>query len=153
MCVSFKHLGHVVLAHTEHAGSVDSYRVGAYGTSPSIMALPCWEFASALSRTSWGWFGLPAESVSAGGRGAVCAALTLPCGAGVVLEQGWVAQVLDSLIASLAKHTSLLNPAMPQASIAFGADELSCMATETMFELASRCATAHGALCCLSTVF
>lgn len=54
-------------------------------------------------------------------------------------------QVLDSLITSLAKHTSILNPAMPQASIAFGADELSCMATETMFELANRCATAQRA--------
>ena len=49
-----------------------------------------------------------------------------------------MAQVLDSLITSLAKHTQLLNPAQPQASIAFGADELSCMATETMFELGNR---------------
>ena len=49
-----------------------------------------------------------------------------------------MAQVLDSLITSLAKHTQLLNPAQPQASVAFGADELSCMATETMFELGNR---------------
>ena len=46
--------------------------------------------------------------------------------------------MLDSLITSLTKHTSLLSPAIPQASIAFGADEMSCMATETMFELANR---------------
>ena len=72
----------------------------------------------------------------------------VPCGgAGGSLEQGCAVQVLDSLITSLAKHTSLLNPAMPQASIAFGADELACMATETMFELANRCATAQTALC------
>ena len=51
------------------------------------------------------------------------------------------AQVLDSLITSLTKHTSLLSPAVPQASIAFGADEMSCMATETMFELANRCSS------------
>ena len=49
-----------------------------------------------------------------------------------------MAQVLDSLITSLAKHTQLLNPTQPQASVAFGADELSCMATETMFELGNR---------------
>ena len=53
--------------------------------------------------------------------------------------RGCAAQVLDSLITSLTKHTSLLSPAIPQASIAFGADEMSCMATETMFELANRC--------------
>lgn len=61
-----------------------------------------------------------------------CIAKSLP-------EFDTVVQVLDSLITSLTKHTSLLNPAVPQASVAFGADELSCMATETMFELANRC--------------
>lgn len=49
-------------------------------------------------------------------------------------------QVLDSLVTLLAKHTSLLSTSVPQASIAFGGDEMSCMATETMFELANRCA-------------
>jgi len=65
-----------------------------------------------------------------------CIAKSLP-------EFDTVVQVLDSLITSLTKHTSLLNPAVPQASVAFGADELSCMATETMFELANRCVTAE----------
>ena len=62
------------------------------------------------------------------------------------LEQSTVLQVLDSLITSLTKHTSLLNPAVPQAAIAFGADELSCLATETMFELANRSGPAPNAL-------
>ena len=70
---------------------------------------------------------------------------SLPAGAGVFVDPGSIVQVLDSLITSLTKHTLILNPAVPQASIAFGADEISCMATETMFELANRCATAHSA--------
>ena len=78
---------------------------------------------------------------------AVRACLSLAICAGESFKQSSAVQVLDSLITSLVKHTSLLNPAMPQASIAFGADELSCMATETMFELANRCATAQTAPC------
>ena len=65
------------------------------------------------------------------------------CSGGSLPQLDTVVQVLDSLITSLTKHTSLLNPAVPQASVAFGADELSCMATETMFELANRCITAE----------
>ena len=55
------------------------------------------------------------------------------CRAGSLPHLDTVVQVLDSLITSLTKHTLLLSPAVPQASVAFGADELSCMATETMF--------------------
>lgn len=61
-----------------------------------------------------------------------------------------MAQVLDSLITSLTKHTQLLNPAQPQASVAFGADELSCMATETMFELGNRHCSTPAAPCLIS---
>ncbi len=57
--------------------------------------------------------------------------------------------MLDSLITSLTKHTLLLSPLVPQASIAFGADEMSCMATETMFELANRCPSLSRCSCAL----
>jgi hypothetical protein len=48
--------------------------------------------------------------------------------------------VLDSLVESLTKYTLVLNPASPKAAVLFGFNAKAKLATETIFELANRCA-------------
>eukprot|EP00884_Botryococcus_braunii_P022699 jgi/Botrbrau1/9112/Bobra.0305s0016.2 len=49
-----------------------------------------------------------------------------------------VDEVMDSLVISLSKFTSVLNPTSPKPAMAFGENEKMRMATETVFALASR---------------
>lgn len=51
-----------------------------------------------------------------------------------------VLKVMDSLVISLSKFTSVLNPSSPKPAMAFGENDKMRMATETVFALASRCA-------------
>lgn len=52
-----------------------------------------------------------------------------------------VHQVMDSLVISLSKFTSVLNPSSPKPAMAFGENDKMRMATETVFALASRWAS------------
>ncbi len=48
------------------------------------------------------------------------------------------AQVMDSLVISLSKFTSVLNPSSPKPALAFGENDKMRMATEAVFALSSR---------------
>lgn len=49
-----------------------------------------------------------------------------------------VDEVMDSLVVSLSKFTSILEPGAPKPALAFGENEKVRMATQTMFTLANR---------------
>ena len=52
-----------------------------------------------------------------------------------------VDEVMDSLVVSLSKFTSILDPGTPKPALAFGENEKVRMATQTMFTLANRSVT------------
>lgn len=49
-----------------------------------------------------------------------------------------VDEVMDSLIVSLSKFTSILDPSVAKPTLAFGENEKARMATQAMFTLANR---------------
>jgi len=51
---------------------------------------------------------------------------------------------MDNLVSSLGKFTVLLDPANAKAAVEFGNSEKARMACDAAFQLANRCAAAHG---------
>ena len=47
-------------------------------------------------------------------------------------------QVMDSLVVSLCKWTTLLDPNVPKPTVAFGEHPKACMAMEVVFQVANR---------------
>ena len=64
-----------------------------------------------------------------------------------------VDEVMDSLVVSLSKFTSILEPGAPKPALAFGENEKVRMATQTMFTLANRSGLCNIYVCLSMKVF